>query len=171
MSALALVQPLASRICRKCGQERDASEFPGAHRQCRACRTEGTRAWAAATGYSWAAASRRREEANKAKHLHATAKRRAAARGIPFDITPADIFVPLHCPVLGVELVPGGRMSPNTATLDRIVPELGYVRGNVAVISWRANCLKRDATAEELEHVAAWMRANGASKGLKPCPR
>jgi hypothetical protein len=38
--------------------------------------------------------------------------------------------------------------------LDRLIPELGYVKGNIAVVSTRANTLKRDATPEELMKVA-----------------
>lgn len=42
-------------------------------------------------------------------------------------------------------------------SLDRIVPSLGYVPGNVAVISHRANRIKSDATADELRAVADWL--------------
>lgn len=49
--------------------------------------------------------------------------------------------------------------APDSPSLDRVIPELGYVPGNVIVISWRANNLKRDATIEELEAVIAYMRA------------
>jgi hypothetical protein len=38
------------------------------------------------------------------------------------------------------------------------VPSLGYVRGNVEVISWRANSLKRDGTLDEMEKLVMWMR-------------
>jgi hypothetical protein len=34
---------------------------------------------------------------------------------------------------------------------------LGYVKGNVAVISHRANAIKNNATAEELQMVARWV--------------
>jgi hypothetical protein len=43
--------------------------------------------------------------------------------------------------------------------VDRINPALGYVPGNIAVISWRANNLKRDAAAAELRRIADWMDA------------
>lgn len=41
---------------------------------------------------------------------------------------------------------------------------MGYVPGNVAVISWRANNLKRDASADELLRIAAWMKEEAAKK-------
>lgn len=50
----------------------------------------------------------------------------------------------------------------SSPSIDRIIPELGYVRGNIAVISMRANKLKSDATSEELERISAWMRSVGA---------
>lgn len=47
-------------------------------------------------------------------------------------------------------------MRPNAASLDRIDNSKGYVRGNVMVISLRANAIKNNATAEELTAVAAY---------------
>ena len=49
-------------------------------------------------------------------------------------------------------------MTDASPSVDRIRGELGYVRGNICVISWRANKLKADATAEELEAIAAYIR-------------
>ena len=47
----------------------------------------------------------------------------------------------------GVELLFGaGRNNPDNPSLDRVVPELGYVRGNVRVISYWANRLKCDCS-------------------------
>jgi hypothetical protein len=43
--------------------------------------------------------------------------------------------------------------------VDRIVPELGYVKGNVIVVSCRANRIKSDATPDELERIASAVRA------------
>ena len=44
-----------------------------------------------------------------------------------------------------------------TPSLDRFVPNLGYVKGNIRVISFRANRLKSDATIDEMRQVLAYM--------------
>lgn len=85
------------------------------------------------------------------------ARKRALERGLPFDITPQDLDVPSHCPVLGIEIGSGQR--DNQPSLDRIIPSRGYVRGNVRVISFRANRIKSDATAEELRAILAYIES------------
>ena len=85
------------------------------------------------------------------------AKQRAKAQGVPFDLTEADIVIPEVCPVLGIPLARSrGKLSDASPSLDRILPELGYVRGNVAVISYLANALKRAATPWQLMQVAQY---------------
>ena len=68
-----------------------------------------------------------------------------------------DIHFPTHCPLLGYELnYSGGKGQDNSnASLDRIDPTKGYVKGNVWVISYRANVLKNNASVEELEMLVA----------------
>lgn len=83
------------------------------------------------------------------------ARKRAHKLNLPFDIEPEDIRIPDVCPVLGITLNSGARDS--AASLDRILPEKGYVRGNICVISFRANRLKSDATADELRRVLAYV--------------
>ncbi len=79
------------------------------------------------------------------------AKVRARAQNVPFSITEADVMIPSHCPYLGIELKVGeGKFSPNSPSLDKIIPELGYVPGNVRVISFMANAMKQNATPEQL---------------------
>lgn len=87
------------------------------------------------------------------------ARRRAAASGIPFDIEPSDIAIPERCPVFGTKLIRGAPDVRSRATLDRIDNSRGYVKGNVAVISHRANSFKGDMTADELQKLATYARS------------
>lgn len=91
-------------------------------------------------------------------------KSRAKLNNIPFDLSKEDIVIPDVCPVLGIPLkVNDGKVGPDSISLDRIVPELGYVRGNVAVISQKANTIKSNGSVEDLEKVLLWL------KGKKLC--
>lgn len=83
------------------------------------------------------------------------ARKRAVKLGLPFNITPEDIAVPEICPVLGVPMDSSSR--ENAPSLDRRVPALGYVLGNIRVISFRANRIKSDASAEELRLVLRYV--------------
>lgn len=88
---------------------------------------------------------------------------------MPFSITEKDIPIPTHCPVLGVVLKPvGGGMHhrPDSPSVDEILPGKGYVPGNVAVISWRANSLKRDGSLEDFCKIVAWLERVGSTPGV-----
>ncbi len=78
-------------------------------------------------------------------------KSKSKRKGIPFSITASDLSMPTHCPILGIELqYNAGGAADNSPSLDRIIPNLGYVPGNVIIISSRANRIKNNATVEEL---------------------
>lgn len=91
------------------------------------------------------------------ERLHAAARQRANRNNIPFDIERSDIVIPACCPLLGLPLQKSGsgKVAYNSPSLDRIRNEHGYVRGNIWVISHRANSLKSNATLEELELLTA----------------
>lgn len=82
------------------------------------------------------------------------ARQRASEKNLPFDIEPEDIIVPILCPILNTPMPRGTSYAPS---LDRIDPLKGYVKGNIQVISWKANVMKNDATKEELEAFAHWV--------------
>lgn len=89
------------------------------------------------------------------------AKARAAQAGVPFSITADDITIPQLCPVLGVPLVVGQAQATDfSPSLDRVLPLLGYVPGNILVISNRANRIKNNATIMELRAVADFFEAH-----------
>ena len=85
--------------------------------------------------------------------------RLAKKRRLEMDIQECDIVIPTHCPVLGIPLEVGTRRAKdNSPSLDRVNPSKGYVRGNVEVISWRANRLKSDASLVEIAAIHHYMK-------------
>ena len=81
------------------------------------------------------------------QQLYRSAKKRALVKELEFNIEPKDIYIPKKCPILKVPLICSTRYSPS---IDRIYPDKGYVKGNIAVISTLANSMKANATPKEL---------------------
>jgi len=83
------------------------------------------------------------------------AKIRAEKRGLQFNLELSDVVIPEFCPVLGIRIERNIGKGPSdfSPSLDRIFPERGYVKGNVRIISQKANRIKNDSTMEELEKV------------------
>lgn len=101
--------------------------------------------------------TRRYRDENVEMRLWSSAKNRARIQGTPFNIEPSDVVIPSFCPVLGIPIDTSyTKRSDNSPSIDKAVPSLGYVRGNVVVISWRANRLKSDASVEELNRIASF---------------
>ena len=87
-------------------------------------------------------------------------RQRCRQQRLPYNLTKEDIIIPEYCPVLGVKLEHGTKpFCDNSPSIDRIYPEKGYIKGNVVVISWRANRLKSDASLKELEYVVNRLRS------------
>jgi hypothetical protein len=84
-------------------------------------------------------------------------KARAIKRGLPFDLTEADMVIPEVCPVLGIPLSWGNGLQDSTPSVDRVKPELGYVKSNCKIISMKANRLKSNATVEQFKAIVAYL--------------
>lgn len=97
------------------------------------------------------------DKGRRRERLLMEARKRAKAKDLPITITVADIVVPEVCPVLGIPMTFGGSRE-NWPSLDRMDPSVGYVPGNVFVISYRANRIKNDSTLAEIEAIASYMR-------------
>lgn len=95
--------------------------------------------------------------AGRTRTMLTAARKRAAAKDLAFNITTDDIRIPSHCPLFGTPLrMTGDNLYNNDSpSLDRIDNTKGYIPGNVAVISLRANKLKSNLTPNELRHFAA----------------
>lgn len=88
------------------------------------------------------------------KEMLGSAKQRALKKNLEFNIDISDFNLPEKCPLLGIPLSINSKNKDFSYSLDRIDSTKGYVKGNVWVISWRANRIKSDATIEELDMIA-----------------
>lgn len=83
--------------------------------------------------------------------LYYAAKGRARRRKIPFTISRSDVVIPKTCPILGIPIQHHvGVLGEDSPSLERLYPSNGYVRGNVVVISHKANRMKGECSPEEL---------------------
>jgi hypothetical protein len=82
--------------------------------------------------------------------LLAAAKYRAKKKDLPIDINKSHLVRLWEkqdgkCAFSGRPLVlqsGAGRVHPDSPSLDRIVPELGYIKGNVRIVTYHVNvCL------------------------------
>jgi hypothetical protein len=91
------------------------------------------------------------------------AKTRCKKSGILFNLTIKDIVIPDVCPILGIPIYSnvGEGRTDNSPSIDRVYPDLGYVSGNVVIVSDRANRIKNDGTASEHRLIADWIEKNG----------
>ncbi len=99
----------------------------------------------------WRKANRKRHLGRPERVWLNRVKKRAREIGVEFSIEEEDMRIPETCPLLGIPILrTAEHNSPNLPSLDRIDPSKGYVKGNVRVISFLANAMKRDATKEQL---------------------
>lgn len=96
-------------------------------------------------------------DSNLERSLWLGARRRAQQLGVPFSIEVTDIIIPQVCPVFKT---PFEKNTHFAASLDRFIPEMGYVPGNVYVISKKANMMKSNGTLTEMEMLLEWMKSH-----------
>jgi hypothetical protein len=162
---------MATQMCSKCRGTKELSEFRSGNKkngkasECKSCTSKASKLNHSKPEVKLRCArqqaARRRSNPSQAmlNNLRNTAKR----KGIPFNLTVEDCAIPATCPVLGIPLTFGaektnGIISDNSPSMDKIVPLKGYTKGNVCVISWRANHLKNNASLDEIESVARYIR-------------
>ena len=49
------------------------------------------------------------------------------------------------------------KFNESSPSIDRVNPAKGYVKGNVAILCWRCNRIKQDATPQELRAITHFM--------------
>jgi hypothetical protein len=100
-----------------------------------------------------------------------SAKRLSSQKNLAFNLTPEYIkqLWPQNnkCPILDILLERNFVSGPKASspTLDKLRPELGYVVGNVAIISAKANMIKNDITdPNAFRKLASWLRVQQDGK-------
>lgn len=97
----------------------------------------------------------------KIKNLLRLAKKRALEKNIEFDVSIDDLSPNEFCPLLGIRInyaASGRGAVDESPSLDRIDNSKGYVKGNVWIVSWRANRIKSNASIFELEIITRNLR-------------
>jgi len=89
-----------------------------------------------------------------ARSLLKSVRSRSVRKKILFDLKIEDIIIPEFCPIFKIKLIKNNSsLSSNSPSIDRINPELGYIKSNICVVSNRVNLIKKDATLEELKQI------------------
>lgn len=156
--------------CVKCGEEKPLDEFYNDKKQ-----TDGKTVYCKSclTSYRIAHKERSREymrrrrlqdnetikatrrkswrELDPRKRMLQQSRNRARRKGLDFNLELSDIVIPKECPLLNIPFKVGTRDDyESTHSLDRIDPSKGYVKGNVWVLTKKANSMKNSASPQEL---------------------
>jgi hypothetical protein len=172
---------LKEKSCCQCNKTKLAEEFPknkqlpgGLHSWCKECSNKKNKEKEYYKNSQQVRKERRkndpefRAKINKQKQesrlrnissvLLGECKRRALKKGLEFDLTIEDIVIPNMCPILLQPIEQGNKDNYKfSPSVDRIDNTKGYIKGNVQIISMKANTIKNSATIEELILFAEWV--------------
>ena len=163
---------IPTRICPGCTKEKHFKEFR---------KLKKNRGWAAQDGSRRNTTCRiceriamsKRYRNNGIHQRYNSLRLTAKKKNIVFEISKeylAKLFkeAPDKCPIFGTEFgivkySPGnkdnnGGFRNNSFSIDRIVPELGYVEGNLIIISDLANRIKNNATPDQIIQVGKFYK-------------
>jgi len=91
-------------------------------------------------------------------------RQKCKKKNIPMNID-ADYLISIFpennlCPALQIDMVFGGDKKErfNSPSVDRIIPDEGYVKGNVRFVCYLANAIMNDANADEILKVGEWLK-------------
>lgn len=147
--------PVDEKTCKSCGVNKPIDQYysnrRGLHSVCRPCYIKRNSAYQA-----------KYRSKNRFAIRVRSCKSRSREKQLPFNLTSKHLkgIWTGVCPAFGVPLnINSLRGSEGHAQLDRIIPDLGYIQGNVVWLSERANRIKDDASIEDLERLIKWLKS------------
>lgn len=154
---------MMKQTCVKCKIEKEEIDFyksytckTGFDTVCKECKKQYAVKWRQTDNGKQA--NKRSKVKLKNYDLWYFAKLRAKKKGLEFNIEIIDINIPEICPILGIPLTKeNNKQSDSSPSIDRIDNSKGYVKGNIQIISWRANNIKGDGSVEEHKKVVNYM--------------
>jgi hypothetical protein len=168
--------------CCKCGIEKDESEFyyskhaaNHCNSYCKLCTKEYSREYRKhhyvrkkenIKPFDQNILSKRYREKDPLRYILRSVISRAKRKGIPYDSFEIlynhlkEGYSKKICACCGKELVLlntgyGGNMD--SASIDRLIPDLGYIVGNLNILCRQCNFIKTNATYEQIYQVAKWL--------------
>lgn len=160
--------------CTKCNQEKNNIDFhkcsvnkDGLYKWCKTCKIEYDRNYRKSDKVQTYYKSKEYREKKKLYEyerrinspeiiMYTWVKNRAKRKNLPFNLEISDIIIPDKCPLLEIPIFmkpykQKGSFCPNSPSIDKIIPKLGYIKGNIMIISMKANIMKSNASIEELK--------------------
>lgn len=165
------------RICSRCSIEKEISEFhkdkgfkDGLYRWCKSCKKGYDKIYRQSEKVQKLYKSKeykirkieynaKKSNIDRRQEILNRIKCKAKKLGIPFNLEISDIIIPEYCPILEMKLCDkpygqrggkGGGFKDNNPSIDKIDPTKGYIKGNIQIISMKANAMKYSASKEEL---------------------
>ena len=163
------------KICKTCGLSLPVTEFSkhtGAtlRASCKPCRAIAAKERYAASDKAAIMEKYRqyketRRVTQRASYLITAAKQRAKKKGIPYNLDAhrveiQEVINAGVCQLSGICFNLTGKQAWNSPSLDRIIPALGYTRGNVRVVLFSLNVMMHDWGLETVQAVMAGLSKN-----------
>jgi len=127
--------------CKKCNTEKEYKAF-SEHSGCKLGIDTSSCKYCKKSAVDWKAVPLEKRIFNRIKT-------RAKRKNQDFNLDLEDIIIPTECPVFKVPFIYGD--IDWTYSVDRINNSKGYIKGNIQILSNRANRLKGDFEIEELQ--------------------
>lgn len=97
-------------------------------------------------------------------------KRRVKKNKLPFDIDKEYLkyIYPKNgnCPILGIKMMPNkNKPSLKSPSVDKIIVNNGYTKGNIIWVSYKANCIKNNLSLNEMKLILSnWKKKKDVDK-------